>query len=310
MVLIDWWSPEPHAEFNKVFFNLFPSPTKLFVFNKKLSDLSSRCVVKKNYKSRLFRALSVIKICWKHRDEKIFFVSYDVLFIPILQLFVSKIFCYEHNTTPEKKHNKHAIWQRITFFRIIRCCQSKSQNEMLLKLKQKTFWLGLPISEYKNLHRIDKDPAFIIASEQSKLSDFKFLLPKLYGKIIVKKSLSIPESDKHTRYEIVDRIEIPEHFKRTESIIISLQSSTRSTGWYNEAISYGIPLIILYPTQQKVFESTFPDYPYIKGDAINCKEDLRKKIKKIKSFDNKNYIDSYMRNIEVRFSSLLDLNKI
>ena len=75
---------------------------------------------------------------------------------------------------------------------------------------------------------------------------------------------------------------------------------------YNEAIVYGIPLIITSAGQQHVFETTYPEYPFIKGNALKSSEDLMKQIVEIKKFDNANYVKKYTKDLQFRLENLLN----
>ena len=308
VVLIDWWSPPRHLEFNRNFYSMTKEVTNLYVYNADLRGLGDKCIIKNNYISRVRLALSVYGVCWKNRHNTILFMSYDDIFLPIVQLFVKTIFCYEHNTTPEKVWgNKHAAWQRFTFFNIKRLCQSKSQCRILTQMGQKPIWLGLPVSAPVDHKTIDNIPTFIFVSEQMSLHEAKKLIPVLYGKVIAKTDTKLFDNLKSDRFsvELTDKISIPRHFLSAQALVIALESSVRGTGWYNEAICYGIPLIITSKGQQEVFETTYPGYPYIKGDEVVSVESLKEKIFVLKEFDNKSYIKNYMIKLELRLESAL-----
>ena len=50
-------------------------------------------------------------------------------------------------------------------------------------------------------------------------------------------------------------------------MVIALDSSVCGTGWYDEAIAFGIPVVITSVGQQNVFETTYPGYPFIRGNT-------------------------------------------
>ena len=313
MILIDWKSPASHADFNKNFYSLVRNASRLYIYNDKLFGLAGKCVVKRNHKSRIVRALSVFKICWKHRRSKLVFISYDDVFLPFIQLFVKSIFCYEHNTTPEFiSSNKHAVWQKLTFCTINRLCQSRSQLSILKEMGQRSYWLGVPVFETISSPSKGLDPKFIFVSERFLVSDVGKVIPYLYGEVLAKNSISrIGEIvfPKGLKLSLVRRISIPSDFLDAEALVVALDSSVRGTGWYNEAISYGIPLVITSLGQQQVFETTYPDYPYIKGDTLKSKEDLKALISQIKNFDNIKYVKDYMNDMKVRLDNILNYRK-
>ena len=112
MIFIDWWSPHGHICFNKSFFNaLGLKKQMLYVFDEELT-LENQEVVCFNIKSRFLRFLKVLNICISNRNKKVIFLTYDSIFIPILNILSSNIFLMEHNTVPENK-NKHYFFQTI-----------------------------------------------------------------------------------------------------------------------------------------------------------------------------------------------------
>jgi len=123
---------------------------------------------------------------------------------------------------------------------------------------------------------------------------------------LVKKSikdfneLNIPMEIKVYRKE---KINIPEDFNNAEALIIAINSNIRGTGWYIEALKYGVPIIITSKKQAKVFESTYPGYPFISTDDINSKSCLKDRIRVLREFDNQTYVENYMIDFKNRLMS-------
>ena len=73
----------------------------LYVFDEELT-LENQEVVCFNIKSRFLRFKGPV-ICISNRNKKVPFLTYDSIFIPILNILSSNIFLMEHNTVPEIK---------------------------------------------------------------------------------------------------------------------------------------------------------------------------------------------------------------
>jgi hypothetical protein len=62
------------------------------------------------------------------------------------------------------------------------------------------------------------------------------------------------------------------------AIIITSDGKYRGSGWFNEAISYGVPVIITSAENQRIFSETFTKYKYIDLRQIGTFEDLKSKV--------------------------------
>ena len=313
LILIDWLSPAPHAEFNQNLYKVLRNSSVVYVYSEKLVDLDGECVVQRRPKTRLFHALSVLKICWKHRKDQIFFITYDDLFVWIAQFFVKTILCFEHKTTPNHPFwDKHAVWQRVLFYRLERLCQSKAQLSMLAKMGQRCHWLGLPIPNVTIVDKTSVENSFLFVSEQISIPVVQSIVGHCYGKIKLKKSVSNTQNiipGHGVAVEFVSRFNLPEDLMSAEALVLSIDSSVRGSGWYTEAIKFGVPLVIVAPGQQYVFESTYPNYPYVKGDLVEDADDLKNKIALVRRFDGSKYADSYMGLLQNRVASLLSIGE-
>jgi hypothetical protein len=105
-----------------------------------------------------------------------------------------------------------------------------------------------------------------------------------------------------SNFYLVKRIKIENLEKDILGIIISINSSIRGTGWFNEAISRGIPIIILSKKTRKLFIETFPNYPHILLDNIRNINHLKNEIKRIKKFKSKKYLIKHNK----KFRELLE----
>ena len=309
LVLIDWLSPTTHTEFNRNLYSSLECNFSLYVYHKDLAYSDTECIILSRPASRLFHAIEVLKICWKHRRDTILFVTYDDLYAWISQFFVKTIFSFEHKTTPERSLlDKHAFWQRLLFYKIQRLCQSKAQEEVLNKMGQHCHWLGLPISQIDIQKKDESVRSFLMVSELINIDLAQIVSNILYGEVKIKKNVRNLEKlslKGISTLEKVDRFKFPEDLLTAEAFVLLTDSPVRGSGWFTEAIKFGIPLVLVTSEQQNVFEGTFPGYPYIKGDKITSQRELKFEIAKIRDFNTPKYVNSYMSEFNKRLIDLL-----
>ena len=240
--------------------------------------------------------------------DTILFITYDDFYVWISQFFVKTIFSFEHKTTPDSHLiDKHALWQRLLFYKIQRLCQSKAQEEVLRKMGQRCDWLGLPISQ-TNIQKKDENVgSFLMVSELINIDLAQVVSNILYGGVKIKKNVRNLEnlSLKNVSIDTVDRFEFPEDLLTAEAFVLLTDSPVRGSGWFAEAVKFGIPLILVTSEQQNVFEGTFPGFPYVKGDKITSQRELKFELAKIRDFNTSNYVNSYMCEFNQRIVDLL-----
>ncbi len=188
--------------------------------------------------------------------------------------------------------------------------QFKGQRNFLIKIKQNVIYLGSPLLNLKfkkkNFYKKSINKYFISPSYREDLSllqkklnllkDYKiFLKSILFNDRLTVKNLP-------SNFYLVKRIKIDNFEKNILGIIVSINSSIRGSGWFNEAISRGIPIIILSKKTRKLFIETFPNYPHIFLDNIKNINHLKKEIKRIKKFKSKKYLIKHNR----KFRDLLE----
>ena len=100
------------------------------------------------------------------------------------------------------------------------------------------------------------------------LDELSRIIPSLgIRKVLVKKAAFDNSENAHIdkfRGMIIPKPHITENdINNSKGIIITLQSDIRGTGWFNEAIGRGIPLLLSNKKIISVFIKTFPNYPFI-----------------------------------------------
>ena len=317
MIFIDWISTKDHASFNSsLFSSLKLSKCRFYVFSETLRIEGLDNIVMECNGGRLTRALKVYKICWRNRNNPIFLVTYDPVVFPLLQLFCREIFVYEHNTTPETGgFSKHAIWQRLFFWKVVRFAQFPGQERELKKLGQICFFLGSPLMKsISNIVR--KKPSVYIAPSGRMQVDELFKMRKFMGnsEVVIRRSSCSDEQlddlKKQVNVTPQEWIDLDEYLPKTKAIIITISSRIRGSGWFNEAIKFGIPLIITNPDMQKLFENTFPAFPYIRLDQVESVEDLEEQLIQINRFSGEMYIKDYNERIRQRYDEVVNLRHV
>lgn len=311
MIVIDWVSSKDHLLFNKsIFKSLALHGCKYFFFSKQLAikEMDSRFIP---WSGRLRRALKVLFLCWKFRKEQIFLITYDPFFTPLLNIFCSKLFVYEHNTTPEKLGlNKHSVWQWVFMRRVLRFTQYPAQHNQLQRLQQKSVWLGSPLREPERDFTRTDPSVFLVPS--IRLDALQLIpLKKLFGKdeLILKSFAIKDEQIKLLKAElnvtVSDWIDVEELSPKLKAIVVAISSRIRGSGWFNDAIMYGIPIMIIDPDMQLLFEETFPNYPFISAEPEMSRPELERQLSEINSFDRVSYIQEYQMNMRERFERAL-----
>ena len=272
MIYIDWISPSDHRSFNESFFKIVSEKNDVcFVFDKKLVINDIETIFINQNKGRLKRFLCVLSLCVKYRADNLFFVTYDPFFIVFLSLLRLDISVFEHNTTPETINlSKHSIWQFLFLGRIKRLAQFRGQFEILKKLNQKVFYIGSPLRIIKKTNGKCKSSSnyYLAPSYRIDLDELSRIIPSLgIRKVLVKKAAFDNSENAHIdkfRRMIIPKPHITENdINNAKGIIITLQSDIRGTGWFNEAIGRGIPLLLSNKKIISVFIKTFPNHPFI-----------------------------------------------
>lgn len=271
MIFIDWISPAGHVSFNRNLIGALDlGQVRIIVFSEQLAMEDQDCTVLPNRGGRFRRAFDVLRICRRLRKEAIVFLSFDPLFGPLIQLLCRNVYVVEHNTTPERegRYWRHAIWQRLTYFRIHRLAQFPGQHETLKRLGQKSHFMGSPLSKIAKEVKRPSPTLFITPSDRVNAEELLTAVPIVRNsEVLIRRSALTPDDmalvSKSMRLRVVDWIDFDKCAEETIAIIITIRSSIRGSGWFNEAIEHGIPLIITNSNVQDMFSLTFPGYPFL-----------------------------------------------
>ena len=278
MIIIDWISPDNHRNFNRAFFTSIKDlDITHIVFSEKLVIPEVKCIFLKSSSSRLGRAIQVLKLLWFYRKSHIILLTYDHLYLPLTLPFFLNLAVFEHNTTPERNSHLKAFWHKFLLIKIPRLAQFSGQYKRLKELSLDVHYVGSPIQLIENAEfktAVSRDyVAPTISNNFSIIADkSKFFQG---NNLVVKNNIS--ELGEYTlkgiQFKVVDKIDIENHpFK---GIIVSTNSEIRGSGWINDAIARNIPVIILDKETEKVFNDTFPGYPFYRENELSRLEDHR-----------------------------------
>ena len=308
MIIIDWISAPDHRNFNRALFSaLGLKNSRCVVFSDNLLIPEVEGELLPGGASRMKRVLEIISLLIKYRKSKVFFITYDMAFLPFVMLFRKDILVWEHNTTPEKHEFFKGLWQRILYRGIIRLAQFPGQEKRLLDLKQNVNYIGSPICPFgaENIGNADYQdiPVYIAPSYRANLDDLNYYRSILGDcKIIVKKSPEIISSVDQSLVIPLDWIEFTFLGNVVNGILMTVKSEIRGSFWLNEAIANKVPIIICNEFARNLFEDTFPDYPFIDlthPENFGRRIDLFSK----KEFDIENYIQNHNKAVSERFFS-------
>ena len=313
MIYIDWISESEHANFNRAFFSIVPSlDAQLYVFNPGLELGAVACTVLSRSGGRLARAFRVLKVCVQNHRRGIIFLTYDPIFLPLAVLLGQVVGAYEHNTTPESTSlSKHVLWQQLFLRRVVRFAQFPPQLRILEELGQNGVYIGSPILLPKaDMGMVAKDGlpgVYIVPSYRASLGDLQVVAPLIAGqKVLVKKvdtsgHLSVHGLD----LEFVDYFDLQKYRGGILGIIVTVQSRSRATGWCNDAIAMGLPIIITNANARELFEEVFPGYPYVNALEFSDPDAFEAKRRVVASFDSRQYVIEHNKHIGERFRPFL-----
>ena len=274
MVFIDWISTPDHLNFNRSFFSALELvKARCYIFLPDLTNECVECVVVNDNGGRLVRLFNVLLLCWRHRGDKIVFVTYDALFLPLVRFFCSQLYLFEHNTTPEKfGWSKHVIWQRLFFRNIKRLAQFPAQSQMLEAMKQNVSFVGTPVmyQQKSDLPRRCSKGYYLAPSWRVNISQLNLVKTYLGGSMIfVKKGVydsvlkDFPSLEIVANIKAVDYLDIAGSFENILGVIVTVDSRIRGTGWFNDSLAYGLPIITTNSNASSLFEESFPGHPFI-----------------------------------------------
>jgi hypothetical protein len=299
LIFIDWKSPSNHHHFNTSLLQVLKSKIeKYYIFNEHLiiKDIDYNLV--NGHENRIIRFFSVIKICIDNYEKKIFFLTYDSILIVFLQLFFKSIRVYEHNTTPEHTYDKHYFYQKIFYRNIIRFAQYKSQVPILKTINDKQYFVGSPIAKMRMPERTKEKNLIVIPGTRIDPSAILKILPFLEEyDILIKNHSRTDEVNKiyeeSINVKITDYIDLTDFINRALAVVITNRSGVRGSGWYSEAISRGIPIIITGMLARSLFIQTYKGYPFLSSEDLFDKKNMMNKLEKVKNFNNCNYIKTH-----------------
>lgn len=315
MIVIDWISTPDHRNFNRAFFGLISQKiTKCFIFSEKLVIPEVGCELLEAPESRLRRALYVIRLILAHRNSNILLLTYDPLLLPLALMFGGQIIVFEHNTTPEEDSWVKALWQRVLFRKVRRLAQFRGQYERLTAMGQRVTYIGSPLQQIdmksttRNRSNIYAAPSYradveLVYKYANILAGSEVLIKKLPdGKAHIEPFLGVTLSPVH-------RIDFHHSSGSLKAILITVDSRIRGTGWFNDAISNNIPIVVLSSKACLLFQETFPDYPFIDMANLTESNDLEKALKGSEDFPRFSYISKHNKIIDERFSRVIqDVN--
>lgn len=279
LVIIDWFSPAAHENFNRSFIEAISGSFKrMYVFEKYRSIEGSRVVELPRPRSRWQNAIKVRDLVARvHANDPVLLLSYDAKYIPLLWPHYRRLLAYEHNTTPEVG-SKQALWQWVCTRSLRRLAQFPQQEERLSNLKQSVRYVGSPLSQLTP--RLDarplNPPVFLLPSVRSDTAALIPFLGFFEGATLVCKAADEDfvklARNAGVKIDLRARLEFRENGVMVNGVIVSVPSSIRGSGWVNDAIGYGVPVIATTEASTNIIKRTFPDLEFVELATIAHKE--------------------------------------
>ena len=314
VIFIDWISPVNHMTFNRsVFASLNIEKSNYYIFSKELEIpcLTNHVLAERH--TRTARAMHVLRIIFKNRKKKIVLITYDPIFVIIGRLFARRLFVIEHNTTPEKpRFWKHAVWQFIFLRGLTRLALFKEQVPTLQKLKQKSIYLGIPIPVFKpsNPECNQDEKYYLLPGYRAEIKDLiPFVNIFSQSHLMVKRMTKIPSEvlDGHAVIlKYFDFIDIEKERHNIKAIIITGDMSTRISGWVNESLGYGIPILAANSQVEDAIENNFPRFPFVKASLLAQGQDLNAMLNVTLASNNIKSVVAHNKCFAKRFNTAIE----
>lgn len=312
-LFIDWISPEYHNAFNDAFFNAIKAKDEEVIFFNNKCELKNQNVsyIIDSNNGRLARMFSVLKLVRKSK-KPIFFLSYDWLFIIPLLFFKNSFYVFEHNTTPYKNEKIKLLIQKIFLKKLIRLAQFPQQKLRLDEINQKAHFLGSPLQSFNDRNDLNSKEYILVPSDRISKDCIAIIneYSKKYNFLIRSSALRIAKinaSNLDHSTSIVDWFDIQNKHANIKSIFIATDDSIRGSGWFNEAISRGIPILFLKKNMSEVFSRTFPGYNYKLIQSVKDFDIAIKDLKILNSSESKLIIESFNNDFQKRFNSITSI---
>lgn len=312
MIFIDWISTPYHASFNRCFFgSLQLHRPRLYIFDRLLFLDQCSCNLIEGSANRFGRFLDVYKICRANSGDQIFLLTYDPVLLPVLRLVTNYIYVFEHNTTPERAgFNKHSIWQKLFYKKITRLAQFQGQIKILKLLKQRCFYLGSPLEVRRSNASLSGRTVFLAPSYRFDKNELLKMARYIGEHEVVIKKHALNEADykelqSSLRINPVAHIDLNTLYPRLKGVIITVKSRSRGTGWFNEAIALGLPIVITSDEGRALFEDDFPGYPFIDASRSLTVDEFEIALRTNFEYERDIYVAIHNEKIKNRFAEIV-----
>ena len=310
---IDWISSEYHNSFNDAFFNALKTKNNEVIFFNSKCELKNQKVSYINdlNNSRVARLFSVIKLV-KKSNKPIFFLSYDWLLIIPLLFFKRNFYAFEHNTVPYRNEKLKLLLQKIFLKKLIRLTQFPQQTTRLHEINQKTHFIGSPLQSYKNEKNLNSKEYILIPSDRISKECLKLIniCSKKCNLLIRSSALSNAQIDPNqldSSISIVDWFDIQNNHSNIKSILIATDDNIRGSGWFNESISRGIPILFFEKNMSEIFKKTFPNYKYHLIQSIEEFDIAINDLESLNKTESMLTVENFNNDFRDRFNSIFSL---
>ena len=283
MLIIDWQSPISHRQFNLNILSLIEQEFDFITYDQGMSKIleekkNVRVHVLPDSEKRFHKTAQLISRIGKSKPSKIFFISYDQVFLPLILFTFWKVefFLYEHNTVPAwpKKHIK-ICWQFLFLRGCNRLCQNTAQETYLQKLYQNAKKIGLPIGEriFKPGRR--KQILLPTLRGNDKSERLSWLANRFSShEIVVKLGREFTPPSRFPNLTFVETVDWESNSFNPSAIAIGLGSGIRPSGWFAEAVMRELWLIPLDDLTRSTFLDMFPNYPFLLLDEKTAQKKM------------------------------------
>jgi hypothetical protein len=171
-------------------------------------------------------------------------------------------------------------------------------------------YLGSPLrkkkeDEIRSENDITKNQYFILPSYRAEAPNQKLIKDLIHPNSIVVKANTKNSCDdeffKNKGVTRAEKINLENDNRNILGTFVNIESEIRGTGWYNESITHALPILICNNKTEKLFQGTFPSYPYIKIESNIDNVFFYHSLDKLRKFNNLEYIEQHNNEFNKNF---------
>ena len=172
--------------------------------------------------------------------------------------------------------------------------------------------MGIPIPVFKpsNPECNQDEKYYLLPGYRAEIKDLiPFVNIFSQSHLMVKRMTKIPSEvlDGHAVIlKYFDFIDIEKERHNIKAIIITGDMSTRISGWVNESLGYGIPILAANSQVEDAIENNFPRFPFVKASLLAQGQDLNAMLNVTLASNNIKSVVAHNKCFAKRFNTAIE----